>query len=166
MNPKLPLVAITATHIYEGDITVVERFQEVLNDAITDFLHLEGVSVVRVGEPDVTLHESSSMTINKEAVVAAVLTTEEHEAPKSRVSHRAPKAPQRVFICAEGIEVEGFVHLNRVYDDPTEAMSLELKKFFAVTDARISFPAVDDEPVEAPVALVNRNLLTALALEA
>jgi hypothetical protein len=71
-----------------------------------------------------------------------------------------------VFIGAVGSELKGLLHLTRRYDSPTDAMSLELHKFFAVTDAVLSFPAVDDEPVYSPVVLANRNMLTALSIEA
>lgn len=165
MDPAVPIVAITATHIYEGEVVLSARFQEVLNESITAFLDIDDVTAVRINEPDVTLYEADSMTIAKDRLVATLITTDEHEAPKTRVTHRSPRAPQKVFICTEGVEIRGLVHLTRMYDTPTEAISLEFKPFFAVTDVSVTFPGIDGDPVQAPVALVNRNLLTALALE-
>lgn len=165
MDSPIWVVAITATHLFEGTIRVTQRLQDVVNDTSSDFVRLDDVSVVRLGEPDVTLYETAKMSIAKRALVAVLITTEQHEAPSQRVASHSMRSPQRVFITAAGLEIDGSVHLGSRYDDPTEALSLELRHFFAVTDARVLFPAVDEEPVHTPVVLVNRSLLTALALE-
>ena len=165
MDAALPIVVVTSTHIYEGSIAVAKRLQEALNDELTDFVHMENVSVVRISDPDVTIHEADEMTVSKRSMTFVLINTEQHEDPKTRVSHLMPKTAQPVFIGAVGSELKGRLHLTRRYDNPTDAMSLELHKFFAVTDAVLSFPAVDDEPVYSPVVLVNRSMLTALSIE-
>lgn len=165
MDAALPIVVVTPTHIYEGSIAVAKRLQEVLNDELTDFVHMDNVSVVRLSDPDVTIHEAAEMSVAKGSMTFVLINTEQHEDPKTRVSHLMPKTAQPVFLGAVGSELKGLLHLTRRYDSPTDAMSLELHKFFAITDGVLSFPAVDDEPVYSPVVLANRSMLTALSIE-
>jgi len=159
-------VALTADHAFEGTVRVDRRLQDILSDPITGFLPMFDVSVVRLSDPDTTVVELAESTVVKSTLAAVIINSDGHEVPAQRHVNLTIKAGLPVFLATAGYEMRGWIHVGQAKDSQIEVLTLELKPFFPVTNAQIQVPGDPSEPMEVPVVLVNRDLLSVFSFDA
>lgn len=147
---------------YCAQVEVRRRLSEVLN-TLGDALELENaVATMGTGEPI----QVPSITIGKKAIIAAIpwetSAQNRQRALATSMAGRAQTMQLPVVILSSPLLIEGTAHLPGGYG--TQALRADpglFAHFFSVTGARVTLP--DGAFVDAPVVLVNRECISAMA---
>lgn len=126
---------------------------------MTSFLDLEDVAVSRLSNDDTPVVELTHATIRKDKIVLVLIDMESHEAPAQRRMKHAQKVGRGAYVAIDGFEISGTAHLALHSTADKTTFSADLKTFFPLTDAVVSFADSDRSTVRAGVALVNKDHL-------
>lgn len=154
--PEVSVVLITERHRYTCAILAAgRRLLDILNDRLTDYLWLEEVRVAWGDDPDQFIATVPRACLRKQALRAAVITSEVHEAPQSRLISYVPKIRRPVFLTLPALEVRGTLHLS-AWAEPLDTLDPEKGEFFPVTGATLSWGGAGGGSLAAPVALIRK----------
>lgn len=140
------------------------RLSEVLNTQ-SGVLHLESAVVtMSVGAP---MH-APSLTIEKKAIIAAIpweTKVQNHQRElATSMTGRAQTTPTDIVAFSPPFAVSGTAHLAGSYGSGPRDLRADpsvFAHFFSITEAQMTLP--DGSTLEAPVILVNRDAVSAMA---
>lgn len=163
---EVPVAILTKSYCFFGKLaTGGRRLQDILNDSLTDYLHLRGVQVGTTLNSSSTVEAIDTCIIAKQNVLLALLQVDSHEAPLKRQNYRVRRDFCDAFMVLGTVRVRGAIHLARLSNNPTAILSRDLKNFFAVTDASISYGMTAEGALETSVVLVNKSELLAFHVD-
>jgi hypothetical protein len=140
------------------------RLAEVLNTP-TEVLQLESAQVTMAAGPPML---SPALTVEKKSIIAAIPRETEQQSHQrdlaTRMTGRAQTTPVEVVAFSPPFAISGTAHiagsfgvgLRGLHADPSV-----FSHFFSMTGAQITLP--DGSTLEAPVILVNRDMVSAMA---
>lgn len=162
---QVTAVFYTQAHRIEGDLRVVERLSEKLNDPLTDFIEIRSARVVNLLQDDADQGIMwPVVTIPKAAILLATLDMQNHESGQTRIDKLRPKTDSQVGVIVGSIEVYGTGHLQ-CHGDPTRVLTSQLQSFFPITDATILLSQrQSDNCIVTNLALINRSMIRAFTL--
>ena len=163
LSPKteIPVTLVTENYCYRGYLdSGGKRLQDILNEALTDYLSLRKVQVATTIDGSTLVQEVPTATIVKSKVLLGLLRQESHEAPVKRQNYRVRRDFCEASIVIKAIRIHGAVHLPRASSQAAAILSRDLKSFFAVTDATIAHGPSDEQILETEVVLVNKQALS------
>lgn len=148
---------LTASHRFRGEIiTGGQRLQEVLNNSLSDFVQLENAQIYTIANQTEMLYTEKRATVQKPQLQLAVIGEQTHEAPEKRQNYRVQKSFYEVFCVAGSYEVTGFIHLPRYTQDTIAILVREMKVFFPLTEASVTYDVRSRSALNASVVLVNK----------
>lgn len=157
------VVLATQEHRLEGVVPADgRRLLDVLNDSSTGFLRVFDTSVFR-------RHDDKRLAVVREAVVRkaniglAIPVEMAHEASEKRFQNYVQKRQYSVFLVVLGYHVRGVVQLKKS-TDPVAALTREMGTFLPVPNGEVSIGEVDFHEPEAPVVIVNQDLVSLFSL--
>lgn len=161
---SVSVVFYTVAHRIDGQLLVRERLSERLNDPLTDFLELTGVSITSLTHENAAPVRWAVATIPKQSILVATLDNPEGENRQSRIDKVQVKRGSQVGAIVGSIEVYGTGHI--VFTGaPQRVLTTQLSPFFPVTDATILLSQrIAENRIQSPVALVNRSMVQAFTL--
>ncbi len=166
VQQEVPVAILTKSYCFFGKLTTGgRRLQDILNDSLTDYLHLRAVQVGTTLNNASAVEAIDSCVIAKQNVLLALLQVDSHEAPLKRQNYRVRRDFCEAFMVLGAARVRGAIHLPRLSNNPTAILSRDLKNFFAVTDASISLSMAAEAPLETSVVLVNKSELLAFHVD-
>lgn len=152
---------LTASHRFQGEInTGGQRLQEILNNSLTDYLQLENAQIYTLANQDEMLHAEKRATVHKSQLQLAVIGAQKHEAPEKRQNYRVQKSFYEVFCVAGSYEITGLLHLPRYTVDTIAILARDLKVFFPLTEAMVTYDVRTRSSLTASVVLVNKSALS------
>ena len=152
---------LTASHRFQGEInTGGQRLQEILNNSLTDYLQLDNAQIYTLANQNEMLHAEKRATVHKVQIQLAVIGEQKHEAPEKRQNYRVQKSFYEVFCVAGNYEIMGLLHLPRYTVDTIAILARELKAFFPLTEAAVTYDVRDRSSLNASVVLVNKAALS------
>lgn len=152
---------LTASHRFQGEInTGGQRIQEILNNALTDYVQLDNAQIYTLANQTEMLHAEKRAIVQKSQLQLAVLGEQKHEAPEKRQNYRVQKSFHEVFCVAGSYEVAGFLHLPRYALDTIAILARDLKVFFPLTEATVTYDVRARSALNASVVLVNKAALS------
>ncbi|MEZ4735105.1 MAG: hypothetical protein R3E79_49040 [Caldilineaceae bacterium] len=152
-----PVTLLTASHRFQGEIhTGGQRLQEIVNNSLTDYVQLENAQVYTLANQTEMLHAEKRATIQKSQLQLVVFGEQKHEAPDKRQNYRIQKSFHEVFCVAGSYEVTGFLHLPRYTTDTIAILARDLKVFFPLTEATVTYDVRARSALNASVVLVNK----------
>ena len=158
---EIPVTLVTDHYSYLGQLdTGGRRLQDILNDALTDYLSLRDVKVATTVDGRTIVQELPTATIVKNNVLLGLLRQETHEAPIKRQNYRVRRDFCEAAIVINEIRIHGAIHLPRSSSHAAAILARDLKSFFAVTDATIAHGPGDESSTTAEVVLVNQHALS------
>ena len=163
LSPKteIPVALVTDNYSYLGYLdSGGRRLQDILNDALTDYLSLRKVQVTTTVDGSMLVQELPTATIVKDKVLLGLLRQATHEAPVKRQNYRVRRDFCEASIVIQAIRIHGAIHLPRASSQAAAILSRDLKSFFAVTDATIAHGPSDEHLTETEVVLVNKHALS------
>jgi hypothetical protein len=161
-NPQqeVPVALVTEHYTYMGLMaTNGKRLQDILNDSLTDYLNLRKVEIATSVSGDPVVQELPVATIVKENVLLGLLRQDTHEAPMKRQNYRVRRDFCEAAITIKSLRIQGAIHLPRASSQASAILSRDLKNFFAVTDATITYDP-NGEELTPPVVMVNKKQLS------
>ena len=135
------------------------RIQDVLNDAGTDFLRLFDVEVYAPAKREYVT-KLPDVIVPKCKLEFVVLPTNEHEAPEKRWNNRAARAVFKTFVTVEHCYISGHLHLPSKPADLQYTLLHQLGRFFAITEATLSFSGHGGAQLGVPLLFVNRDFVS------
>jgi hypothetical protein len=163
-SDRVAALFIVGRHSFIGTVDHSgSRVLDVLNEASTEFLRVQGVSVFRGLEGGPIAHYDE-ITVPKAAIDCVILTDERHEAPLRRKYALVEKQSHNVFVLLTDYEVRGTVMLGRSLD-PVLILNSGASSFFAVVGASVSSVDGKGPPVPTKVAFVNKSKVSLLQIE-
>lgn len=162
MAPKgTSVTLLTASHRFQGEInTGGQRLQEILNNSLTDYLQLDNAQIYTLANQNEMLQAEKRATVHKVQIQLAVIGEQKHEAPEKRQNYRVQKSFYEVFCVAGNYEITGLLHLPRYTVDTIAILARELKVFFPLTEATVTYDVRDRSSLNASVVLVNKAALS------
>lgn len=152
---------LTASHRFQGEInTGGQRLQEILNNSLTDYLQVDNAQLYTLANQNEMLRAEKRATVHKVQIQLAVIGEQKHEAPEKRQNYRVQKSFYEVFCVAGNYEITGFLHLPRYTVDTIAILARELKMFFPLTEATVTYDVRDRSSLNASVVLVNKAALS------
>lgn len=152
---------LTASHRFHGEMnTGGQRLQEVLNNPLTDFAQLENVQIYTLANQTEMLYTEKRATIQKSQLQLVIIGEQKHEAPEKRQNYRIQKSFYEVFCVAGSYEVTGLIHLPRYTHDTIAILVREMKIFFPLTEATVTYDVKSRSAFNTSVALVNKAALS------
>lgn len=148
---------LTASHRFQGEInTGGQRLQDLLNNSLSDFIHLENAQIYTLANQTEMLYAEKHATIQKAQLQLIVIGEKKHEAPVKQQNYRIQKSNYEVFCVAGSFEVTGLLHLSRYTQDPIAILAREVKMFFPLTEAAVTYDVRSRSALNAQVVLVNK----------
>ena len=98
--------------------------------------------------------------MQKSQIQLAVIGEQKHEAPVKRQNYRVQKSFHEVFCVAGSYEVTGLLHLPRYTMDTIAILARDLKIFFPLTEATVTYDVRSRSSLNASVVLVNKAALS------
>lgn len=158
---EIPVALVTDNYTYLGQLdSGGKRLQDILNDALTDYLTLRKVQVATTVDGHRIVQELPSAIVVKQNVLLGLLRQESHEAPIKRQNYRIRRDFCEANIVIKEVRIHGSIHLLRASSQAAAILSRDLKNFFAVTDATISHGPTDERVLNTEVVMVNKNALS------
>ena len=166
VQQEVPVAILTKSYCFFGKLaTGGRRLLDILNDSLTDYLHLRAVQVGTTLDNASAVEAIDNCVIAKQNVLLALLQVDSHEAPIKRQNYRVRRDFCEAFMVLGSVRVRGAIHLPRLSNNPTAILSRDLKSFFAVTDASISLGMAADGTLDTSVVLVNKSELLAFHVD-
>lgn len=157
----IAVTLLTASHRFHGEVnTGGQRLQEVLNNSLTDFVQLENAQIYTLANQTEMLYEEKRATIQKSQLQLVVIGEQKHEAPEKRQNYRVQKSFYEVFCVAGSYEVTGLLHLPRHTRDTIAILVREVKMFFPLTEATLTYDVRSRSALGASVVLVNKSAVS------
>ena len=157
----IAVTLLTAAHRFQGEInTGGQRLQEVLNNSLTDFVHLENAQIYTLANQTEMLYAEKRATIQKSQLQLIVIGEQKHEAPEKRQNYRVPKSFHEVFCVTGSYEISGFLHLPRYTQDTIAILVREMKMFFPLTESIVTYDVRSRSNLSASVVLVNKTAIS------
>jgi hypothetical protein len=157
----IAVTLLTASHRFQGEINAGgQRLQEVLNNSLTDFVHLDNAQIYTLANQTEMLYAEKRATIQKSQLQLIVIGEQKHEAPEKRQNYRVQKSFHEVFCVAGSYEVTGFLHLPRSTQDTIAILARETKMFFPLTESIVTFDVRSRSSLNASVVLVNKSIVS------
>jgi hypothetical protein len=158
---EIPVALVTEQFIFLGNLaTGGRRLQDILNDALTDYLSLRNVQISTTMEGDSVVQELTHATIVKESLLLGLLRQDAHEAPIKRQNYRVRRDFCEASIVIKTLCIHGAIHLPRASSQASAILSRDLKNFFAVTDATIMYGTGAEKVMTTSVVMVNKKMLS------
>lgn len=158
---EIPVALVTDNYSYLGLLdSGGKRLQDILNDALTDYLSLRKVQVATTVDGNLVVQELPNATIVKNNVMLGLLRQESHEAPIKRQNYRVRRDFCEAHIVIKEVRIHGAIHLPRASSQAAAILSRDLKNFFAVTDATIAHGPTDERVLNTDVVMVNKKALS------
>lgn len=155
------VILLTASHRFQGEInTGGQRLQEVLNNSLSDYVQLDNAQIYTLANQTEMLHAEKRAIVQKPQLQLAVLGEQKHEAPVKRQNYRVEKSFHEVFCVAGSYEVTGLLHLPRYTIDTIAILARDLKIFFPLTEATVTYDVRARSTLNANVVLVNKSALS------
>ncbi|MCE7979813.1 MAG: hypothetical protein DYG89_01360 [Caldilinea sp. CFX5] len=155
------VILLTASHRFQGEInTGGQRLQEVMNNSLTDYVQIENAQIYTLANQTEMLHAEKRAIVQKSQLQLVVIGEQKHEAPAKRQNYRVEKSFHEVFCVAGSYEVTGLLHLPRYALDTIAILARDLKVFFPLTEATVTYDVRARSTLSANVALVNKAALS------
>jgi hypothetical protein len=156
----------TGSHCYTGLVaTEGYRLADALNDASSDLLELEDVSVRALGTDSQGQH-SPQLHLKKSAILLAI-PKGTYEAPVRRIGAHVRKPKYPVIATLPGCVVSGQLSLSGQVGLLTViGANSTLPRFIAVTDAKIDSSHTGEPPLSCDTVIVQRERIEAMHLSA
>jgi len=161
-SDQVRVIVGVGEHCLLGSLPLTgNRIQELLNDSNSDFLKLS----------DVEVHSSTKrgcLAILPEAVVPkskiefVARSSHEHEAKDKQWNNRVSKNVCKTFVTLSNYCVSGELHLLTATSDAAHALSNQLGRFFAVTEATVSGHGITQ--LDVSLFIVNKDFVSCLHL--
>jgi hypothetical protein len=162
LNDDLEIGMALEEHWLQGRIeTGGLRLQEILNSQTTDYLRLHDI---RLRGIDGEACPISDCIVRKAQLALVMPLGDKHEAPEKRVYSFVNKQEQPTLILAHSYEVRGRLHIKST-TDPVSLLTSQIGAFLPVTQATISKAGSNQEPLQVPLVLVNRERISFLHLD-
>ncbi|MEZ4863377.1 MAG: hypothetical protein R3C14_18815 [Caldilineaceae bacterium] len=152
---------LTASHRFQGEIrTGGQRLQEVLNNSLSDFVHVDATQIFTLIDQETELRATSMTTVQKSQLQLVLIDEQKHEAPTKRNNYHVQKNFYEVFCVVGNYEVQGYIHLPRYTRDTIAILVRDIKLFFPLTEATIIYDVGKRSTLNAGVVLVNKSALS------
>lgn len=155
---------LSGEHLLLGALpTNEQRITDILNDHRTDYIRGRSVRVFRRRDNRcvATLPE---IALPKAKLDMVLILDEEHEAKRKRMNCFVDKQADPVFLTVRGAEIRGQLHLSGPRD-PVWFLTQQGTRFFPITQASVSQVLCGGEPLQASVAIVNKEAVLLFCLD-
>lgn len=151
---KVPAILLVDEHLIAGEVqTRGMRLLEVLNDHLTDWVHVYDVHLARRESKVNSIESLGEVAIRKSALKLALLGGGKHESPEKRRFSYVDKRLHSAVALVGSYEVRGRLHLKGSSD--LDRVLVEMGAFIPLTEATVSHAGMAGETLDASVVLVN-----------
>lgn len=160
MSPqRIPAVLVVDEHLVVGEVqTRGQRLLEVLNDHLTDWLHVYGVHLARREAKANSVEALDEVAIRKAELKFALLGGGKHESPEKRRFCVVDKRLHFAVALVGGYEVRGRLHLKGSSD--VDRVLVEMSNFIPLTEATVAHAGMAGEKLDASVVLINKAAIS------
>ena len=158
-SARVPAILMVDEHLIIGEVqTRGMRLLEVLNDHLTDWLHVYDVHVARRGAMANSIESLGEVAIRKSEIKLALLGGGKHESPEKRRYAFVDKKLYVAVALIGGYEVRGRLHLKGSSD--LDRVLVEMSNFLPVTEAAVSHAEMAGQKLDASVVLINNAAIS------
>ncbi|HUY92026.1 MAG TPA: hypothetical protein VMV10_25015 [Pirellulales bacterium] len=160
MSPqKIPAILLVDEHLVVGEVqTRGQRLLEVLNDHLTDWLHVYDVHLARREAKTSSVEALNEVAIRKSELKLALLGGGKHESPEKRRFSFVDKRLHFAVALVGGYEVRGRLHLKGSSD--VDRVLVEMSNFVPLTEATVAHAGMAGEKLDASVVLINKAAIS------
>ena len=160
-STRTPAILMVDEHLIIGEVqTRGMRLLEVLNDHLTDWLHVYDVHLARRGAMANSIESLDEVALRKSEIKLALLGGGKHESPEKRRYSLVDKKLYFAVALVSGYEVRGRLHLKGSSD--LDRVLVEMSNFVPLTEAAVSHAELAGEKLEASVVLINKAAISTL----
>ena len=160
LTKRTRIVAAVLDHWLIGSLHLQDtRIQEELNDSSTDFLELHEVEVDSHAKRE-SVANLARVTVPKKKLEFIVAPSGTHEAPEKCWNNWTAKAAFHAFAVVSEYRVWGNLHLPTTTHDPRHSLMLQAGKFFALTQASLSYGGRGVQQLSVPLLLANKDFVS------
>ena len=153
-SQKVPAILLVNEHLIVGEVqTRGMRLLEVLNDHLTDWVHVYDAHLARREAKVNSIEALHEVAVRKSELKLALLGGGKHESPEKRRFSYVDKRLHLAVGLIGSYEVRGRLHLKGTSD--LARVLVEMGAFVPLTEATVSHPGMAGEALEASVALIN-----------
>ncbi len=155
-QPTLTADFFTSSHRFSASIVLQNRrLTDILNDRLTDFLHIKDVYVSRINNPGEILGTYKTATLLKPHITFVALPTEADGLSKEHKYNAFSKSTEEIFITLPSFEISGRLEIIGKLDLKA-ILTIGTTKFMPIFQGNAVNALYPSVAFSGPVLLVNK----------